>query len=189
MKTLNIKYAIIIILLFAGTAIYSQSVKSKIYYSDIYSISYKNEFKINKDSNSTLPKIKYILKTIDQVYKIVFINDSLISASSGNTSSGTDININSISKIGYRKSSVNIGSWIGLVAGAFTGGYYAGAETSPGVGRVFAAIGGALVGGFIGGSILGAFTPPSDYYETYNLEKYSRNKKAELQRILIENEK
>lgn len=186
MKTQNIKYLAIIIFLFASSIVYSQSAKEKIYYIKHCSIAYRNEIIENKDSVSSKTELSAYNTKLNEIYKVIFINDTLINVSSAVTSN-TDINIRRINSVSFRSSSVNIGAWAGLLIGALVGGYYAGESVSPGVGRVFSIFGGALLGGFIGGSILGSITPPSDHYESYNIGKYNLDKKKELQKILMEN--
>lgn len=186
MKTQNIKYLAIIIFLFASSIVYSQSAKEKIYYIEHCSITYKNEIIENKDSVSSKFEVSAYNTELNEIYKVIFINDTLINVSSTVTSN-TDINIRRINSVSFRSSSVNIGAWAGILIGASVSGYYAGKSVSPGVGRVFSIIGGALLGGFIGGSILGSITPPSDHYESYNIGKYNLDKKKELQKILMEN--
>lgn len=186
MKSLNIKILALIIYFLPNSLIYSQSAKSEIYHTDLFSIVYINGINDTISSGKSMNSGYNKRLVINNIYKVTFTNDTLINVSS-ELKSKTEIKIRNIEMVIFTKSSVNIGAWIGLVAGAILGGYYAGESVPPGIGRVFSAIGGALVGGFIGGSILGAVSPPSNYSDSFFIGKYNRDKKTELQRILREN--
>lgn len=184
MQTRNLKYLILIVLLFEGHVIYSQTDTGKTYLTKNISIDYFNGTKnqINFDTHK-ITKVTNI-ESIDNISILRFVNDSIISVSNENRAN-VRLNINKISGVGLKSgSNLGYGIAIGVLAGLGAGVAIVASNESPGMLKGFATAGGAalgiLVGGLIGGMI-GGFIPAYDMYELG--DKYS-DKKSELERIL-----
>lgn len=201
MKTLNVKYLIVVILLFTSSIMYSQSDSYITYKINDIAITYNNG--INRIKNGKTGKITFTpdLITVNDINKIKFLSDSLISVS-GENQSNLNISINNISGINIKDGShLGIGIGLGALAGLGIGAIiaFSGSDDETPVskepfGNLFnpvfksmessgkvmlgflSVVTGALLGGIIGGNITA--------YEKYDLNKYKFDKKREMERIL-----
>ncbi len=184
MQTRKIKYLILLVLLFEGPVIYSQTDTGQTYFTKNISIDYYNGTKnqINFETHKFTEVTN--IESIDNISILRFVNDSIISVSN-ESRANVRLNINKISGVGLKNgSNLGYGIAIGVLAGLGAGVAIGAANESPGWLKGFATAGGGalgiLIGGLFGGMI-GGFIPD---YEMYELgDKYS-DKKSELERIL-----
>lgn len=185
MKKLNIKCLTILILLFSGSVIYSQTKKTNTYYPDDFTISYIKGINKNTNSNDTL------YEKIQNINKVVILNDSMISISNEKQKNLT-LNTKLISSVSLKKgSSLGVGIALGSVGGLFIGfltGYAIRQSESSGsdminvdaiyilTGSFLGMVSGMIVGGIIGGSV--------KHFKTYELRKPETDRKKELEKIL-----
>ena len=196
MKKLNLKYPAIVILLVISSAVYSQYDSNKIYYTNDILIEYNDGFRryvnIKGDIISMVPN----LITFNDISKIRFLSDSLISVSNQQRSD-LKLKINGINKIGIKSGTHSlegtlIGIGLGIVGGGLLG-YAFGKSTEEknpvrgwiyidpgGAGGAIGAFCGALIGGIIGN--IGGRNVNS--YDTFDMQKNNFDKKSELKRIL-----
>ena len=196
MKKLILKYPAIVILLVISSAVYSQYDSNKIYNTNNILIEYnegsRKYVNIKGDIISEVPN----LITLNDISKIRFLSDSLISVSN-QQSSDLKLKINGINKIGIKTGTQSlkgtlIGIGLGIIAGGLLG-YAIGKSTEEknpvrgwiyidpgGAGGAIGAFCGALIGGIIGN--IGGRNVNS--YETFYIHKNTLDKKSELKRIL-----
>ncbi|HMS32814.1 MAG TPA: hypothetical protein PKC91_01900 [Ignavibacteria bacterium] len=142
MKKRNLKHLIVLVILFNVSVIYSQSDNKLTDHTTNISLEY---------FNMTELKSEHI--ALENIGKLKLIPDSNMNITN-EISKVTQVNINKINESVTKISSgETMGVWTGMIIGGTVCGYFAGASVSPGVGRVFSVIGGAIVGAFIGGSI------------------------------------
>ncbi len=161
MNTCNLKYLIVLVIIFNVSVIYSQSDKEINNYTNNISLEYFNVTVLKSDHNA-----------LESISKLKLIPDSTVIITH-EISKLTQLNINKINEsVSNISSGETAGVWAGMIIGGSVCGYLAGASVSPGVGRVFSVIGGAIVGAFIGGSI-GAAIGGSMFYELKDNHKDS----------------
>lgn len=190
MKKLIFKHLTIAILLFTVSNIYSQSDSGLTYFPRDISLSYYNGTMISTSITTGEKTIVYDFITIDDVKKIRFLSDSLISISNPQNTN-LQLNINKIKEVSFKKGNysgigVIVGALSGLILGAVIGNGTAKEETGPFaglagleeslIGGFFGFMGGAAIGGIIGSNIESS----DDYFFPVN----QVNKKEEIKRIL-----
>ena len=196
MKKLNLKYPAIVILLVISSAVYSQYDSNKIYYTNDMLIEYKDGFKRYVNFKGDVISMVPNLITFNDISKIRFLSDSLISVSN-QQSSDLKLKINGINKIGIKTGTQSlkgtlIGIGLGIVGGGLLG-YAFGKSTEEenpvkgwfyidpgGIGAAAGVLFGAIIGG-ITGNITGR---NSNSYDTFYMHKNTLDKKSELKRIL-----
>lgn len=195
MKKLNLKYPAIIILLVISSAVYSQHDSNKIYYTNDMLIEYnegsKKYVNIKGDVISMVPN----LITIDDISKIRFLSDSLISVSNQQRSD-LKLKINGINKIGIKSGTQSlkgtlIGIGLGIVGGGLLGYAFGKSDETRPTNALFyidpgaaSAVVGALLGAIIGGITGNRVGRNSNSYDTFYMHKNTLDKKSELKRIL-----
>lgn len=185
MKKLNIKYLTIVFLLLSGTALYSQTKKINAYYPDELTISYiKDVMKLNGKTDTIFQKIQ-------NINKVIFLNDSFIIISNEKK---TNLKLNTvlINSVSLKKgSSAGAGMALGAVGGILLGFLTAYAISPPDTtGTEFInvtgiySLTGSLVGMAFGMMVGGVIGGTNHHYMTYEFNKPELNKKKELERIL-----
>lgn len=183
MKTIKIKYLIVLILLFAGTVLYPQTKKGSTYYPNNVSIEYSGTKKQLNSETDDVMKAPY-LKIIDDISELRIINDSIINVSNYDRSD-VKLNINKISSITIKSgSNLLAGLCLGATAGLAIG-YAIGKANDPpgmlhGITTGFAGLTGIITGGLIGAIVGGNISG----YEQFDLDEPGFNKKKEMERIL-----
>lgn len=153
MKTRKLKYLFVLVVIFNVSVIYSQSDKKLTDHTTNISLEYFNVTELKSEHIA-----------LENINKLKLIPDSNMNITN-EISKVTQVNINKINESVTKVSTgETVGVWTGIIIGGTVCGYLAGASVSPGVGRVFSVIGGALVGAFIVGS-LGAVIGSSMFYE------------------------
>ena len=142
MNMQNVKYIMTFVIIFNVSVIHSQSYNELTNYPNNIPLEYFN-----------VTGLKSGHKNLENISKLKLIPDSTINITH-EISKVTQVNINRINESVTKSSSgETAGVWAGMIIGGSVCGYLAGASVSPGVGRVFSVIGGAIVGAFGGGSI------------------------------------
>ncbi len=173
MKTLKLKYFIIATILLISSSVYSQSDTGHTYYTDDFSIRY-----------FTGTPGKSTINTLKNINAVNFMNDSMIKLTYYYVNVDY-LNINSIYEVSFQNNTNSkIGVWTGMILGGAICGYAAGADVSPGVGRVFSVIGGSVIGVLLGGYMGSALANLFPTYSTYDFKSHIKNKEKELKRIL-----
>lgn len=198
MKTRNIKFTAVFMILFLNSVIYSQNKSVRTYYPNDITINVSGSLlkSVSMESGETV--ISPSIMQMENVSKISFLNDSMISVSN-DVRSDVLINIDKINQVIISKGAnggriaggAGIGALLGLGIGALIYGVSQKDDPEPGYGTnpfegledlsmlPFMGIGfltGALVGG-----ITGAVIPNN---ETFNMDKYKDDRANQLVRIL-----
>lgn len=184
MKTLYMKYLVILMIFFTCSEILSQTDSNRVYYPGeitIYYIIIPGD-PINAESNITAQKRSY--RSVDNINRLKFLNDSIISVF-GEDHPPIKINIKKIIRIDIKSGSyiwtgIGLGSLAGIVAGAGIGAI---GETSGSYNGISTAFGG-FIGFFAGGIIGGIIGGNIDSDVTINMDKSKTDQKTELKRIL-----
>ena len=186
MKRHILNLTIFIIFPFASYTVYAQSDSVNTFYPDEISIEY---FKGSKQNIVDNKRVRVpVLTNLEGIKMIRFLNDSLISLSS-EQSSEQQLNINKINGISIKSgkntgTGIVLGALAGLLAGAISGAAIGSTynTSSSGLGAI-----GTPVGGIIGagsGVLIGGIIGSSSYtYEMYELNNYADRKK-QMERIL-----
>lgn len=189
MKSLILKYCITVILLMISSSVYSRSDTGHTYSTNDLSIIYNQTSGSNSKFKSVSGKEPSLLKSINDINVISFLNDSMISVSNNNQKD-LKININTIVSLKIKKgSNAGIGIAIGGVSGMLLGfflGYAAGPGSSAGeimnVDGIYAMYGG--LGGLLMGMGIGAGIGASvKVYKTIDLDKYKKDKRIMFESI------
>lgn len=172
-----------------SSSVYSRSDTGHTYSTNDLSIIYNQTSGSNSKFKSVSGKEPSLLKSINDINVISFLNDSMISVSNNNQKD-LKININTIVSLKIKKgSNAGIGIAIGGVSGMLLGfflGYAAGPGSSAGeimnVDGIYAMYGG--LGGLLMGMGIGAGIGASvKVYKTIDLDKYKKDKRIMFESI------
>ncbi|MBS1519200.1 MAG: hypothetical protein JSS91_14030 [Bacteroidetes bacterium] len=184
MKTLYLKYLTAVIFFFTCSGIYSQTDTNQIYNPGdikIYYIIAPGD-PINLDSRVTAQKRSY--RSLDNINRLKFLNDSIISVF-GENRPPVKLNLNKIIAIGIKNGSYTwTGIGLGCLGGAIAGAGIGAANDPPGLFHGLATGFGGFIGFFAGGLIGGIIGGNIDSDVTVNMDKSVTDQKAELKKIL-----
>lgn len=191
MKTLKLKYYVTLILLMISSSVYSQTDTGNTYYTDDLSIILNgisdSNIVINKSSGKTDLTLS---KRINNINRISFLNDSIVSVSN-KEQSNLQLNINKINSVKIKNGSkVGTGLALGGLGGLLTG-FIIGTAIEPksssgfmsgfmsGVYPLAGGLGGLLIGMGLGAVIGGSV---NDYMKI-DLNKYKNDKRIMFESI------
>lgn len=185
MKKYNIINLAIVIIMLSGTVLYSQTKKINAYYPDDLTISYIKDV-VKKNINTDT-----IFQKIQNIDKVIFLNDSIIIISN-EKQKNLKLNTALINSVRLKKgSSAGAGIALGAVGGILLGfltGYAISPHDTSGteminVDAIYSLTGGlfGMAFGMIAGGMIGS---SNHHYVTYEFNKPELNKKKELERIL-----
>lgn len=197
MKTLKLIFTLTILLLANYIAVYSQTDSVTAFKVDNVSINYSTEpmKTLNNKGNIVF---KSYPRFMESIYKVQFLSDSIISVSNDSIRD-LSMNINNIEQItvkggisvGYVFAGMGIGALLGTAIGAII--YEASKEEKEPAPQGYSAWSGleglnaipygltGLISGVILGGIIGAVIPS---YDSYDVSKFKKDKRKEIDKIL-----
>ncbi len=191
MKTLKLKHIKFAILLMISSSLYAQTFTGNTYYTDDLSIILNGTSDSNSVVNKSTSKTDLTLfNSINNINRISFLNDSIVSVSN-KEQSNLQLNINKINSVNLKKGT-KLG--IGLALGGFGGllmGFIIGSAMEPksssgfmsgfmsGVYPLIGGLGGLLTGMGIGAGIGSSVKD----YKTIELNKFKNDKRIMFESI------
>lgn len=197
MKKLIFTNTITLILLMVNTSLYSQSDSGTLY--NVENISIDHSTGLMKTLNSKgIIEFKSNSMLIEDIYKVQFLSDSIVSVSS-EARQDVILNINNIEQItvntgtsaSYVMGGIGLGSLFGFGVGALVYGVTKEDKKSSDYGynsfgdfeglNMLSYAGVGLITGAVIGGIMGAIIPS---HKSYDLSKYKSDKKKQIEKIL-----